>query len=297
MRSPFSPAKVIFGFTALLAAALIVALRVGSAGPAVLLNENQILYLSSTSAQVIAAVYGLTLTGFIFFRNELSRDENEDETLRDAVDSLKTRYFALLLFITALTLVSLLLANLTIAYENSENRALKVFFLNAGQCAFVTSLLAVAYFVFDVVSPKRIERASKSLQTGLDPRIEGKRSGSLEDFLKNYGEIEALLEDAGKRFQVGSPQMNERLARRRIPHVALIEILARSARLDRNLHRKLRDIIALRNAIIHGAEPVVSEEMVTSSYEALAQLKGALALDRELTKAEPLRDSRNQRPA
>ena len=31
------------------------------------LNENQILYLFSTSAQVIAAIYGLTLTGFSFF--------------------------------------------------------------------------------------------------------------------------------------------------------------------------------------------------------------------------------------
>jgi hypothetical protein len=47
------------------------------------LDENQILYLFSISAQVIAAIYGLTLTGFIFLRNELSREEFEDETLVD----------------------------------------------------------------------------------------------------------------------------------------------------------------------------------------------------------------------
>ncbi|MEX8493217.1 hypothetical protein, partial [Sphaerotilus sp.] len=41
------------------------------------LNENQILYIYSTSAQVIAGIYGLTLTGFIFYRNELSREEFE----------------------------------------------------------------------------------------------------------------------------------------------------------------------------------------------------------------------------
>jgi hypothetical protein len=60
---------------------------------AIELNENQILYLFSTSAQVIAAIYGLTLTGFVFFRSELNRQEFEDETLVDAVESLKRRYF------------------------------------------------------------------------------------------------------------------------------------------------------------------------------------------------------------
>jgi hypothetical protein len=33
------------------------------------LNENQILYLFSTSAQVLAGIYGLTLTGFIVSRH------------------------------------------------------------------------------------------------------------------------------------------------------------------------------------------------------------------------------------
>lgn len=64
---------------------------VGSQFPVLRLNENQILYLFSTSAQVLAGIYGLTLTGFIFFRNELSREEFDDDTLTDAVESLKSR--------------------------------------------------------------------------------------------------------------------------------------------------------------------------------------------------------------
>jgi hypothetical protein len=38
------------------------------------LTENQIMYLYSTSAQVLAAVYGLTLTGYIFLRGDLNRE-------------------------------------------------------------------------------------------------------------------------------------------------------------------------------------------------------------------------------
>ena len=55
---------------------------------------------------MIAGIYGLTITGFIFLRNELSREENEDETLIDAIDILKKRYFQLLLFVSIMVAIS-----------------------------------------------------------------------------------------------------------------------------------------------------------------------------------------------
>ena len=102
MNDRVQPRKLIlafFGFGLLLSA---VTSAWGSISGMFRLNENQILYLFSTSSQVLAGIYGLTLTGFIFFRNELSREEQEDETLADAVESLKARYFRLLAFITIL---------------------------------------------------------------------------------------------------------------------------------------------------------------------------------------------------
>lgn len=244
-------------------------------GQPLLLNESQILYLSSTSAQVVAAVYGLTLTGFIFFRSELSREGVEDETLREAVESLKARYFKLLVFITGLVILTLLLANLTIVWESVDGGPLRRFFLNGGQVGFVTSLLAIAYFVFDVISPQRIERASKSLQVGVDPQVEGQTAGSLDEFLKNYEQIQAQLDSAASEY-VGGRVTDERRLRRRFPNDRLIEILYRSQRIDRTLRKKLRDLITLNNAIIHGADPVVSEEMVKTSAQALQELKTAL---------------------
>lgn len=62
-------------FTALFVVISIISTAIGLSPLATKLNENKVLYLFSTTGQVIAAVYGLTLTGFIFFRNELSREE------------------------------------------------------------------------------------------------------------------------------------------------------------------------------------------------------------------------------
>lgn len=57
--------------------------------PIIFINESQILYLFSSAAQVIAAIYGLIVTGYIFFRNELDKKVLEDESLDEIVSYLK----------------------------------------------------------------------------------------------------------------------------------------------------------------------------------------------------------------
>jgi uncharacterized protein YutE (UPF0331/DUF86 family) len=277
MKTALSPTTAIGLAVSLLVLVTLGATAIALSGHAISLNETQIMYLFSTSSQVIAAIYGLTLTGFIFFRNELNREEFEDETLAEAVETLKERYFVLLVFITSLVGLTLLLANLEISYEASGEARFNTLIINAGQSAFLTGLVAIAYFVFDVISPKRIERASKTLQSKVDPSVEGQTKGSLEEFLKNYNQIEVLLKDAGKAYQDVGVSSYERRYPKHLSNSRLVEILARNQRIDKLLFHKLRELITLRNSIIHGAEPVVSQAIVETSSDALQKLRAALA--------------------
>jgi len=239
------------------------------------LNENQILYLFSTSAQVLAGIYGLTLTGFIFFRNELSREEQEDETLSDAVESLKARYFKLLAFITILVLATIALSNLAISMASSGRSAFGAIVINSGQSLFATSLVTIAYFIFDVISPRRIEAASKALQSTVDPTYARQNKGSLEDFLRNYNEIESLLAEYGLSAYLEITASSFKQARRP-SNARLAEILARNELISKDLYTRIRNLITLRNSIIHGADPVVSQELLESSHQVLTELKRAL---------------------
>lgn len=246
-------------------------------GHALTLNENQVLYLFSTSAQVIAGIYGLTLTGFIFFRNELTREALADATLIEAVEALKERYFALLLFITVLAGLTMFVSNLAISYVSfpaaSGRNAL---FINVGQSAFITTLLAIAYFVIDVIYPNRIEVESRRLQESVDPRTAKQTKGSLEEFLKNYNQIEALLIDAGQPYQEQLSVSESRMPRR-LSNTRLAEILASTQRIRKDLFKSIRELVTLRNSIIHGADPEVSQELVNASTQVLADLRAALA--------------------
>lgn len=265
-------------FTALFVVLSAASSSIGLTPLATELNENQVLYLFSTTGQVIAAVYGLTLTGFIFFRNELSREEFEDETLTDAVDALKGRYFVLLAFITSLVILTILLSNLAIAREAEGATFGNAAIINTGQSAFVTSLLAVAYFIFDVISPQRIEKASRRLQDEVDPSRSEQTKGSLQEFLTNYNQIEALLNTDGLSYQPSVGVSVDRGRPRRISNTRLAEILFRNGRIDKLLFADLRELITLRNSIIHGAEPIVSQQAVAMSQDVLQRLKNALSV-------------------
>ena len=278
MTKKWPPTKTIWAFCGFLAFLSIATSATGPTNSVLSLNENQVLYLFSTSAQVLAGIYGLTLTGFIFFRNELSREELEDDTLTDAVESLKQRYFTLLLFITGLVLLTILLSNLAISNEASGNTLANTLLINGGQSAFATSLIAIAYFIFDVISPRRIEIASRTLQNKVDP-AHATAKGSLEDFLRNYNQIELLLADSGESYRVTSYATSQAPFQRRTSNSRLAEILFRNERIDASLFQRLRELITLRNSIIHGADPVVSQEIVHVSAQVLQELQAVLGAD------------------
>jgi hypothetical protein len=206
----------------------------------------------------------------------LSREESEDETLTDAVESLKRRYFILLVFITFLVLLTFALSNLAISSESGANKLESNWLINSGQSAFAVSLLAITYFIFDVVSPKRIEQASRTLQNEVDPTHAAEGRGSLEDFLRNYNQIEMLLGDSGASYSISNFPSYPTKPLRRPSNTRLAEILMRNQRIPESLFSELRNLITLRNSIIHGAEPVVSREAVAASQRALAALRSAL---------------------
>lgn len=246
---------------------------IGLHNPVFQMNENQILYLYSTSAQVLAGTYGLTLTGFIFFRNELSREQAEDDSLTDAVERLKKRYFNLLGIVTLSTFLTLILSNLVIAAESASEQLYLVILLNVAQSAYLVSLLVIIYFVFEVVAPGKIEKVSKQIQSELD--VSGTtKTGSLENFLGNFNKMEELLSEYSERYKLTSKsgvRLNSRM-----PTSRTLDFLFRSSVIDSDLYKQGKNLVSLRNSLVHGAEPKVSVEMVKTSEEVLKQVRSAL---------------------
>jgi len=241
------------------------------------LNENQIMYLYSTSAQVIAAVYGLTLTGYLFFRSELLREARNDETRALSIEKVEGRYLKQLIVITFLVGFTIILTNLVIVQEGAGNTLFLTTLMNTAQTSFAISFAAISIFVLDVVTPHNVEAASQAIQNELDPGHSLQATeGSLERFLRTYNEIERILVDATGSLKPFIEALESSPKYKRTSNTRLAEMLWRGRRIKHHLFAQLKDLITLRNAIIHGAEPVVSQEMVDKSQAVLLELREAL---------------------
>jgi hypothetical protein len=243
--------------------------------PIFLLNENQILYLYSSASQVIAAIYGLIITGYIFLRNELDRKVEKDETLEEIILLLKTEYFGSIIGISVTTIISISLCFLVIVDETHFNSRLLGYLINIAVATILTELIIVVSFVIKILNPNSLELASNKLRE-ITTKDKENESGSLEDFLKHYNQIEYILEKYGTSILFSDVTDYESAKRKRITKTKLVYILFKEGKIDLTLKNNLIELISFRNSIIHGTNLFVSIKDVELSEEILNSLKNSL---------------------
>ena len=229
----------------------------------------------SAAPQVIAAIYGLIVTGYIFLRNELDRKADKDESFEEIISLLKTEYFGSIVRISLVTLVSILLCFLVTVSEKIKNIEIVDILINISIPTIITELILIISFVIKILNPNSLERASNRLR-GITTQNDLDNKGSLEDFLKNFNQIEYLLEKYGTVFSNTEFQDYDSIRRKRIAKSKLVNILFKEGKIDSSLRNNLIELISFRNSLIHGTELFVSEKDVERSDYLLTKLKEIL---------------------
>ena len=245
--------------------------------PFFILNENQILYLFSSASQVIAAIFGLIITGYIFLRNELDRKADKDETLEEVILLLKSEYFGSIIGISITTIFSITLCFLVIVAETSQFTNLLYFLINISVSTILTTLIIIISFVIRILNPNSIEIASNKLRES-STTDKANESGSLEEFLKNFNQIDYILEKYGTTILYTDVKDYESARRKRVPKTKLVYILYNEGKIDNDLKNNLIELISLRNSLVHGTDLFVSISDVQLSDELLSRLKSTLGV-------------------
>lgn len=164
------------------------------------ISADALYALFSTSASVVAGLYGITLTGYIFFLEHIQRDSREDETLSDPIALLKRDYNRLALFITVLAFLSLMANGFQLLY-GAENALLPEgvhrFLMDETLWLTSATIFCIMCFILLVVAPDKIQRISERYKKRIDGS--GGEEGGLQQFLEDYRKIEDLLRKlAGK---------------------------------------------------------------------------------------------------
>lgn len=284
--------------------------------PLVDLNENQTLYIFSSISQVVAGVYGLTIAGYVFLRDQQNRIVDKDETLHEIFERIQRSQHDQLLFITALSLSAIFLSLITIAFRESPITLIKGITSNVACCLFAATLAWIAYFVIDVTNPNKVSNISKKIKDEVvnpstrhkedeeenDLRSEDdydvssvptNETNFLGEFLLNFNNIERFLIDfaesnLGRTNQIkarnyanSSSSFEQKPYGVRWTPAKTVRALVSEEKITKVFAEEILDIIRYRNALVHGNDLTVSESMVLRVKDAYKRLVTALNIDND----------------
>jgi len=253
------------------------------------LNENQILYLSSTGAQVIASLLGLTITGYSFLEPRLEDEVQADQTLVDTIKSLKISFRKHLFEVGVISLATLTLCVINIILGTNIIffcKYINNFILNNTVILFFLSVIEIALFVWTVLDPNRNEiisdKEKRAAETDYKNQHENNMyepQGDLSEFLNTYIEIENILKKiSNKMFSQGAWHNNSDPQKRSV-HLNL-KMLSSIGAIPSPLLSEIDSLRRYRNLVVHSSEVTVTEtacknaKIILNELEALRKKLG-----------------------
>jgi len=227
----------------------------------ILLNENRVLYISSTLSQVVATLFGLSITGYVFLDGKLKNDVEEDESLIDIVGDLKAKYKSKILSTGILSCLGIFLCIINMCL--SANNFITIFVFNNSLVITFFSIVKIILFVKKIIDPQKIQKESSSGKIQLMEKLEEESESiseknnndkvSIEDFLITYNNIESKISNlVSSSVKINGKYNNM--------HQNL-KILESGKKIDMKLLEKINILRRYRNYLVHGRDMIVDEKV------------------------------------
>jgi len=238
--------------------------------PLIRLEVEAVSNVMSTCSEVVAGLYGITLTGYIFFADRFQNMSKEDESLYDIVQALLIRYNRMAGIISVMTLVCVVFCEGIVFYGDNTvlPQLLWRFLVDETLLFFFWTFNVILYFVISVLDPQKISRISAQKR---DKLSDSRETGDLQQFLNDYNAIEAQLMALMENLLATSLPIPGR-GRRPIA-VYNLETLRNYSRISHVLWRKLERLRQYHNMTLHDPNLTVSKEICDLAREVRRELE------------------------
>lgn len=238
--------------------------------PFITYETDAVSSVMSTCSEVIAGMYGITLTGYIFFADRFQDTSRDDESLYDAVEALLLRYNHMASIISILTLICVMMNEGIVLYGSNQilpQWAHRFWISEALLLSFMTFNF-IMYFVISVLDPKKISRISAQRKAEIS---KDQTSGDREAFMADWAAIEKCLRDLLENlfstlyFVPGSRHKPEM--------IHTLETLRNYGRIGPSLWKNLEKLRQYHNLTLHDPTMDVSGEMCDLAKSVRAELE------------------------
>ncbi len=252
---------------------LIVTLYLIFAEKQIKLDSNQIHYLFSTSAQTIAGLFGLSITGFIFLRNHLDKKVQEDDSFRDVVEALNKKNFYTVIFMSTLAILTIILSLFMIISEEYKS-FFHILMLNYTLILIFNEISLIICFGCAMIEPKKLEKLSDKLKKEFEQNRtkSDEKNGVLDEgdftaFMRAFNEIEKLLHYLIKKTDMRTGHNYKDVTYsnfdygKNISNRQIVDYLLRRELINKKLQKELVEVIQYRNYLVHSSEIKTDKRM------------------------------------
>lgn len=238
------------------------------------LNENQLLYLFSTIAQVIGGIFGLTLTAYVFFVDKFKESARDDSTYYDATAALLKRYFYILILIAFICGTTIFFSIAGIITLHNLN-VIYPFIINESVLLFLIGIIVTLTFGVMLLDPEKLEKEITVLQKKAEEyyhNTPSDASGDFREFLKTYNKLEHLIIQFAGIF-IEEQKYSRNPSRPQI--IESLKLLNRNKIINDKLLNEINELRMFRNALVHGVDFTISQNVCIRIDEIYHTLKDA----------------------
>lgn len=227
------------------------------------MNESQILYLFSMEAQVVAALFALTLTGYIFYSHFIKNKVNEDNELLGIIEVHKIRSDKRLKYIAGVSIACIILCIMNIVLLNSLYNLiyLQSLLLNLGNVFTIFSIISIIFFSINILNPK-IQKISaeelsqkESLKYQEVDKPPNEKENRLNEFLHYYNLLSKCIENFSKEIQNKHGYYVNREG-----IIESLKILIDYNVIDNSYKDRVYQLIVYKNLLMHSKNELVDYE-------------------------------------
>lgn len=263
--------------------------------PHIFLTENQILYLMSTMAQVVAGLFGLVLAAYAIIDPKLKAEGDRDDDVKESLDILRKSYFDNIILLSIFCVVTITSCLLTLGFFETVSSKIIPILLNQSSILCVVSIILFLVFGCSLLNPNAIsDLNSKALEKVND----GYENVDLEfkPFIEFYNRLETLIftyasELIDQEIEYTS-KYNAKGKYMRMQIFQALDILRMHEIINDDIYAKLDELRRYRNALVHSINGIKVNSVI---YDELQKMYGKLqavykSKDDEQTREEKIHE-------
>lgn len=250
--------------------------------PKFLLNENQLLYLFSSMAQIIGSVFGLTLTAYVFFVDKFRESAKNDDTYYDATISLLRQFFNTLILIAVICGLTILTCILGIISLHNWTTAYPLL-INESVLLFVLAVASILLFGVMLLDPEKLDKEIKRQAESLHGPEKNDRLGDFTEFLRYYNLLQEVVVNFASSL-VYNTEVSSQFFRDFKPQIIQsLKVLNGKQIINDALSTEINDFRIYRNGLVHGIDFTIPQ----SACDRVKEIYNAINKVYEIYKSNP----------